>query len=705
MHRLVARSALALLLTASFVSLPMVTHATSTTLVISQVYGGGGNSGAPYHNDYIEIFNLSASPVSVAGWSVQYASATGSTWSSTPLSGSIPAGGYYLVQEAAGAGGGAPLPTPDATGSISMSSTTGKVALVSNTTVLSGTCPTGGAIVDFVGYGSTANCFEGTGPTPTISNTLAAFRGASGCTDTDDNLGDFATGAPNPRNSASAAHSCFALSGVGFASPDLVHQGGATLLTVVVTPAQGPPSTGITVTGDLGTIGGSATQMLFDDGTNGDATAGDNTFSYQASVPGSVTLGAKSLPIDIADAEARTASTSISLTVVGPAPGPGDIVISQVYGGGGNTGAPYTNDFIELFNRSATTWDLAGLSIQYASINSSSWLVSPLTGSLAPGQYFLIQEASGGAVGNPLPTPDLVPALQFAMSAVNAKVALSSSTLALTGTCPVASGTVIDFVGYGLAADCYEGAAGTNDLGNATAALRLDDGCMDTGQNGNDFAVGAPNPRNTATPTHLCATDPTGVGAASPGTVPAGSATLLSVAVTPGTLPASTGLAVTGDLSSIGGSATETFYDDGTHGDATAGDNIFSYSYTVPPATIAGGYSLPFLVTDAESRSGSGDIALTVTGATSVDPGALRFGLELVGHNPSRSLLQVAFTLPSSARARLAVLDVTGRAVFSRDVAGDGRHQIEVGTLRSGVYLVRLTQGSRSEVRRAAVLR
>ena len=28
-----------------------------------------------------------------------------------------------------------------------------------------------------------------------------------------------------------------------------------------------------------------------------------------------------------------------------------DIVISQVYGGGGNSGATLTNDFIELFNR------------------------------------------------------------------------------------------------------------------------------------------------------------------------------------------------------------------------------------------------------------------------------------------------------------------------------------------------------------------
>src|SRR5687768_15559603 len=74
------------------------------SVVISQVYGGGGNSGAPWQNDFIEIFNRIDSAISVAGWSVQYASAGGSTWQVTSLTGSVAPGGYYLVQEAAGAG-------------------------------------------------------------------------------------------------------------------------------------------------------------------------------------------------------------------------------------------------------------------------------------------------------------------------------------------------------------------------------------------------------------------------------------------------------------------------------------------------------------------------------------------------------------------------------------------------------------------------
>src|SRR5437660_2306918 len=80
--------------------------AVSADIVISQVYGGGGNSGATYQNDFIELFNRGAATVNVSGWSLQYTSATGtgtfgsSTSSITPLSGSLTAGQYLLVQEA-----------------------------------------------------------------------------------------------------------------------------------------------------------------------------------------------------------------------------------------------------------------------------------------------------------------------------------------------------------------------------------------------------------------------------------------------------------------------------------------------------------------------------------------------------------------------------------------------------------------------------
>lgn len=183
--------------------------ANPAAVVISQVYGGGGNSGATYKNDFIELFNRGGTAQDLTGWSVQYASVTGSTWSVTSLSGSIPGGGYYLIQEAAGAGGTTELPTPDATGTIPMGASGGKVALVNNATTLSGTCPTGASIQDFVGYGATANCYEGSGPAPAPSNANSISRSSEGCTDTNTNQLDFSAGSPNPRNSATAHHNCF----------------------------------------------------------------------------------------------------------------------------------------------------------------------------------------------------------------------------------------------------------------------------------------------------------------------------------------------------------------------------------------------------------------------------------------------------------------------------------------------------------------
>jgi len=181
--------------------------AVSATVVISQVYGGGGNAGATFKNDFIELFNLGSAAVDLTGWSVQYASSAGTSWNPTSLSGTIQPGQYYLVQESQGAGGTTNLPTPDATGTILMSATAGKVALVNSTTALTGTgCPFSASVVDFVGYDG-ANCAETTA-TPALTNTTAAIRKNAGCTETDSNVADFATGAPTPRNTSSTFHFC-----------------------------------------------------------------------------------------------------------------------------------------------------------------------------------------------------------------------------------------------------------------------------------------------------------------------------------------------------------------------------------------------------------------------------------------------------------------------------------------------------------------
>jgi hypothetical protein len=304
----------------------------SPAVVISQVYGGGGNSGSTFKNDFIELYNRGSAPVNLAGWSVQFtpptaAFAATSTFDGSPLttniSGTIQPGHYFLIKETAGAGGTTDLPAADFTGLIAVGSQQGKIALVNNTTVLSGNCPNFAAngIVDFIGYGA-ADCAEGS-PTAAISNTQAAIRKNGGCTDTDNNLNDFITaGGPIPRNSTSPVNTCGGdptqLGAVGSSNPSSVDPAQNVLLMVTVTTATTPPSTGVVVFGDLTAIGGSGSQLFYDDGTHGDIVAGDNVYSFLATVGAAITTGVKNIPVTVTDAQARMALAGIAVSVDSP---------------------------------------------------------------------------------------------------------------------------------------------------------------------------------------------------------------------------------------------------------------------------------------------------------------------------------------------------------------------------------------------------
>ncbi|HUG06120.1 MAG TPA: ExeM/NucH family extracellular endonuclease [Candidatus Limnocylindria bacterium] len=193
------------------------------------------------------------------------------------------------------------------------------------------------------------------------------------------------------------------------------------------------------------------------------------------------------------------------------------IVISQVYGGGGNSGATYTHDFVELFNRGTTLIDLTGWSIQYASatgagnFGSSSTQLTELSGVLGPGQYLLIQ-AAAGAGGTVALSPDIIDATPIALAAGAGKVALVNTTTPLacnggsTACTSAALATIVDLVGYGNA-NFFEGASSAPTLSNTTAALRGAEGCFDTDNNGADFTAASPAPRNRLSPTHSCDSD------------------------------------------------------------------------------------------------------------------------------------------------------------------------------------------------------
>lgn len=295
----------------------------STTVVISQLYGAGGNSGSVYATDYVELFNLGTTPVALDNYVIQYGSSTGTTISaSSPLgvSFTLQPGQYFLVATTT-----AGTVTPDAVVSnLALAATAGKVYLTSSATpALTNSCPgPGGTVVDFVGFG-TATCSEGssTGATaaPAPSTTLADIR-TNPCIDTDVNSADFTTTAPAPHNSSSTKTPCGGavtpgtLSVTSKFTPSTANTGGTTLLTATVTPATSPASTGITVTADLSAFGGTATTSLHDDGQNGDAKAGDNIYSYSLAVPAGQANKAYSVTVTAKD-QSTTVTAMAGVTV------------------------------------------------------------------------------------------------------------------------------------------------------------------------------------------------------------------------------------------------------------------------------------------------------------------------------------------------------------------------------------------------------
>lgn len=290
-------------------------QASVSGVVISQIYGGGGNSGTTLRNDFIEVFNAGSAPVSLAGWSVQYASTTGSSWQITNLSATTLAPGqYHLVQQAAQGGGTQNLPTPDSTGTIPMSASGGKVALVASTVALTGSAPTGAALVDLVGWGA-ATYFEGAAAPPTVATT-AVLRNAAGCTDTDNNGSDFAAAAPTPRNSSTALQPC----GSAVAQPIVPSCPAVTLLAGAAGIAQATAS-------DVDSIVNAATvdgvlPAGFTLGSFQGATALGGTAQLALNVAAGTASGRYPIALRWSNDSGQTASCTLDVTIAGLTPIP-----------------------------------------------------------------------------------------------------------------------------------------------------------------------------------------------------------------------------------------------------------------------------------------------------------------------------------------------------------------------------------------------
>lgn len=178
-------------------------------VVISQVYGGGGNSGATYNQDFVELFNRGDTPANVTGWRVLYASSTGTSWTGATLSTlTIPAGGYVLVGFSTVGTTGAALPATVATGTPAMGASNGKVILAMPGTVTAVACPSDAIIIDRVNFG-TGNCgtTAGWSSVTGLGNAAAGLRLNDGCVDNND-AADFTAGTPMPRNHTSPTKDC-----------------------------------------------------------------------------------------------------------------------------------------------------------------------------------------------------------------------------------------------------------------------------------------------------------------------------------------------------------------------------------------------------------------------------------------------------------------------------------------------------------------
>lgn len=303
----------------------------STTIVISQVYGGGGgtSASAAYNSDYVELKNISNSPQSLNGLTLMYGSSTNNFGSFAGNDFNLPdvilqPGQYYLIKMPSSTGGGVLPVLPDAQASLAMSATSGKVALVSGLPLNScgatdNLCPLPNPqIIDLVSYG-TANNAEGNAATPALDNTKGIVRKESGCKDSDNNLADFdVVTPPIPRNTSSAAVTCNTsanLQAALSANPTTVTPGNSVLITVTVVPASDPPSTNIAVSANLLSISGAENQTLFNDGTNGDVTAGDNIYSFSATIPPGESGGSRTITAVAADGQSRAVNMSVSITI------------------------------------------------------------------------------------------------------------------------------------------------------------------------------------------------------------------------------------------------------------------------------------------------------------------------------------------------------------------------------------------------------
>jgi hypothetical protein len=339
----------------------------------------------------------------------------------------------------------------------------------------------------------------------------------------------------------------------GAANPTALMPGDWVLITAKVTRGTKPRSTGMVVTANLSQLGRSIAQDLNDSGQYGDAVAGDGIWSYRENIASALTNGSKDLSVTIRDAQGRSATHSFQVTVGNTTPPPPPAVALS----GSSSASPAS------FTAGAST--LLTTRVTAATQPSSSGIT--VTGNLSgiggsASQAFRDDGQDGDAVAND--------GIYSYSASTSASLAAGSYSLAMT---------VRDAQGRSA---------------NAPVTVQV-----------------------AAPPT---STSPSGLASANPGNGLPGSAVVFSVRVTPGTHPASSGITVNTDLSSLGLSNALALLDNGTNGDAAAGDGIYSARATLPSVISAGARSLSARVADAEGRSTQSIYTFTVDSPTAPPP-------------------------------------------------------------------------------------
>ncbi|MEW5944641.1 MAG: S8 family serine peptidase [bacterium] len=408
------------------------------------------------------------------------------------------------------------------------------------------------------------------------------------------------------------------------------------------------------VTIDLTPVGGGAAVTLYDNGTNGDAVAGDGTYTLAGiTVAIGTSAGAKTITVTATDLASNTGSGNGTLTVTNEPPVVTNVVFTpnSLPPDGATTTtvtadvsdpngladvASVTIDLTPIGGGAAVTlyddgtngdavagdgtYTLAGITVAIGTSAGAKTITVTATDSASntgSGNGTLTVTNEPPVVTNVVFTPNSLPPDGATTTTVTADVSdpngladIASVTIDLT---PIGGGATATLYDDGTNGDAFAG-DGTYTLAGITVAIGTSAGAKTITVTATDLASNTGSGNGTLTVTN----EPPVVTNVvfTPNSLPPDGATTTTVTAD---VSDPNGLAdvasVTIDLTPIGGGAAVTLYDDGTNGDAAAGDGTYTLAgITVAIGTSAGAKTITVTATDSASNTGSGNGTLTVNG-------------------------------------------------------------------------------------------